>query len=137
MGAAAVRVMIRVLWAVKAQAQVVCSGLQSCSRPCALRRAVLLAHLKPVFLAQRSAVVEVGGDADHAVQAGVVGRGHLRGRGAPHATHGLDGHGRGDVHAGAVRGRREIRVGGRVGGRAAVVDVGGSGRHVEGGCHLW
>lgn len=108
------------------------------SRPCGgspARRAGR--SLEARLLGAAVAVVEVGGDADHAVQAGVVCRGHLRGRGAAHAPHGLDGHGRGDVHAGAIRGRREIRVRGRVGGGAAVVDVGGSGRHCECGCHLW
>lgn len=131
------RVIIRVPWAANAQAKKSCSGLQSflvrVGSPARLAGRSLEARL----LGAAVAVVEVGGDADHAVQAGVVCRGHLRGRGAAHAPHGLDGHGRGDVHAGAVRGRGQIRVGGRVGGGAAVVDVGGSGRHCEGGCHLW
>lgn len=49
------RVIIHVLWAGKAQAKRSCSGLQSfLVRVVALRRAVLAAHLKPVFLAQRS-----------------------------------------------------------------------------------
>lgn len=75
------------------------------------------------------AVVETGRDADHAVQAGVVGRGHLGGRGAPHAADDLNGDGRGDVHAGPVGGCcGEVRLGGRGGRRAAVVEVGGARR---------
>lgn len=81
--------------------------------PSVLSRTAASLSFEARLLRAAVAVVEVRGDTDHAVQAGVVGRSHLGGGGAAHAADGLDGHGGLDVHAGPVGAGRHVRVGGR------------------------